>query len=394
MLQKHIILRSQRSLTRDPSTGVLATPRGVEGFSDLQIEVEEISRKKVTDLSDRADVIAVAPVMPMKLVAPVQREEATGSGDTWGVKAVKANTCPFNGDGIVVCVLDTGIDPTHPAFTGVNIIQENFTDEGENDEEGHGTHCAGTILGREVNGTRIGVAPGVKTALIGKVLGRSSGGSSETICSAMMWAIENGAHVISMSLGIDFPGYVKFLITQKKFPPELATSQALGDYRANTQLFASMAELIEARSVMNQATVIVAAAGNESQRDRNADWEIGVSPPAVAKGIISVAAIGESTSGFTVAPFSNTGANIAAPGVNVVSARAGGGLTAMSGTSMATPHVAGLAALWAEKLNKVTGRLTSIALTSRLMASATDDGMKTGFDPFDIGAGVVRAPQR
>jgi subtilisin family serine protease len=392
MSQKHIILRSQRALTRDPSIGVLATPRGME-VGELQVEIEEINRSRVAELSQLSDVVAVAPAMPMQLIAPVAREEAVtaaATGSTWGVKAVKADTSPFTGDGIIVAVLDTGIDAKHPAFAGVNLVQKDFTGEGDGDKEGHGTHCAGTIFGRDVDGNRIGVAPGVKQALIGKVLG-GKGGSSEIICNAMMWAIENGAHVISMSLGIDFPGYVQFLTTQG-LPVELATSQALADYRANTQLFGAMAGLIEARSRMTEASIVVAAAGNESQRNRNLDWEISVAPPAVAEGIISVAAVGESPSGLVVAPFSNTGANIAGPGVKILSAKTGGGLVAFSGTSMATPHVAGLAALWAEKLKK-TGRLNSLVLTSRLIASATDEGMQAGFDPFDIGAGIVRAPQ-
>jgi subtilisin family serine protease len=81
---------------------------------------------------------------------------------------VGADTSPFSGDGIVVAVLDTGIDASHPAFEGVDIVQKDFTGEGVGDQHGHGTHCAGTIFGRTSEGTRIGVAPGVKKALIGK----------------------------------------------------------------------------------------------------------------------------------------------------------------------------------------------------------------------------------
>jgi subtilisin family serine protease len=64
----------------------------------------------------------------------------------------------------------------------------------------------------------------------------------------------------------------------------------------------------------------------------------------------------------------------------------------MSGTSMATPHVAGVTALWAEKIQSVGG-LSVLQLTGRLIGSATTDGLMAGFDPFDIGAGLVRAPQ-
>jgi subtilisin family serine protease len=332
--------------------------------------------------------------MPMKLIAPVEVQdtaEPAAQGSVWGVTAVGADTSPFSGNGVVVAVLDTGIDASHPAFAGVDLIQKDFTDEGNGDQHGHGTHCAGTIFGRTTNGTRIGVAPGVKKALIGKVLG-AGGGASDQIASAIQWAVENGANVVSMSLGIDFPGFVK-LLQQNGLPVELATSRALEGYRANVQLFERLASLIRALGAFAQATVIVAAAGNESQRNINPNFEIAVSPPAVAEGIISVAALGQGNQGLTVAPFSNTGANVSGPGVQIVSAKRGGGLTTMSGTSMATPHVAGVAALWAEKIASSGGALSALQLTARLIGSASTEAMAGEFDPFDVGAGLVRAPQ-
>jgi subtilisin family serine protease len=289
-----------------------------------------------------------------------------------------------------VAVLDTGIDAAHPAFTGVTLVQQDFTNEGNGDQHGHGTHCAGTIFGRDVSGTRIGVARGVKKALIGKVIG-SQGGASDAIVRAIQWAVDNGAHVISMSLGIDFPGLVAAL-QQQGFPAALAASLALEGYRANVQLFERLAALVRTQGAFQQTTLTVAAAGNESQRDVNPKFTIAVSPPAVAEGVISVAALGQSPPGFTVAPFSNTGANVAAPGVQIVSAKRGGGFQAMSGTSMATPHVAGVTALWAEKVASL-GPLSSLQLTSRVVASASFAALAPGFDPADVGAGLVHAPQ-
>jgi subtilisin family serine protease len=167
---------------------------------------------------------------------------------------------------------------------------------------------------------------------------------------------------------------------------------ALEGYRANLLLFERMASLIKAQGAIGQVSLLVAAAGNESRRDVSADFEIGVSPPAVADGVVSVAALGQGSNGFTVASFSNVGARVSGPGVGVMSARAGGGLAPMSGTSMATPHVAGVAALWAERLagaRQLNGQL----LADRLVGSATTEGLEAGFDPEDIGAGLVRAPQ-
>ena len=389
MKSEHIVLRGGGGTTRDVFRGGLAGANAM-ARAEPSVEVVNLERKELARLTRDADVLAVAPVMPMRLIEPreVRDAQAADVADVaWGVQAVKADTSPFSGDGIVVAVLDTGIDAAHPAFAGVELMQQDFTGEGDGDAHGHGTHCAGTIFGRNTSGTRIGVAPGIKRALIGKVLG-AQGGSSERIVSAIQWAAENGAHVISMSLGIDFPGFVKQLQQQGQ-PIELATSLALEGYRANVMLFERMAALVKARV---QTTLIVAAAGNESQREVDARFEIAVSPPAVSDGIISVAALGQGAGGLGVASFSNTGANVSGPGVAIVSARRTGGLATMSGTSMATPHVAGVAALWAEKIMRVAP-LSVMQLTARLVASGSFEGLKAGFDPTDVGAGLVIAPQ-
>ena len=394
MGQQHVILRSSRPLPRRLPTGEAAGPiLESAGPIAMSAEVEDLESRRMPSMLRDPTVVAVAPVMPMKLIAPVDVPGSAAAADTsvpWGITAVGADSSPFSGAGVVVAVLDTGIDASHPAFAGVEVIERDFTTEGNGDRHGHGTHCAGTVFGRSTGNTRIGVAPGVTRALIGKVLG-AGGGSSDRIVSAIQWAVEEGAHVISMSLGIDFPGMVEGL-TAQGFPPALATSRALEAYRANVQLFERLAALIRSQGAFGQTSVIVAAAGNESRRDQDRNFTIAVSPPAVAEGIVSVGALQQGSSGLSVASFSNTGASIAGPGVSITSASPGGGLVAMNGTSMATPHVAGAAALWAEKLSRA-GSLTSLNLTARLIASGVTDGLQPGFDPFDVGAGMVRAPQ-
>lgn len=393
---KQVLLRSKSQVaTSDPFAASSAMARGLDfAPAILNIETEEVDTRDIPLLARDRTVLAMAPVMPMKLIAPLKSELDVVPKlgiETWGVRVIGADKSPYTGYGITVAVLDTGIDSKHDAFSDIKIVEKDFTGEGNGDRNGHGTHCAGTIFGRDVQGMRIGVAVGVKKVIIGKVLGENGGGSTDQILDGIMWAVENGAHIISMSLGMDFPGYVKYLV-EKDYPVELATSLALDAHRANTQLFDRLAALMRTNGNFSQPVIIIAAAGNESRRTLNPDWKISVSPPAVAEGIISVAALDETANGdLVVASFSNAGANVSAPGVSVVSAKAGGGLVSLSGTSMAAPHVAGVAAQWAEKISR-NGRLNATELTARLIGSANTIGFEGGYDPFDIGAGVIRAP--
>ena len=393
MKTTHIILRTDVLATRDVWRGASVLPQQASSLTGLSAETVELERHDIPNLTRDASVLAIAPAMPMRLIAPYDfgQVQAAAPSIAWGVKAVGADVSPLTGAGIVVAVLDTGIDASHPAFAGVELVQKDFTGEGDGDLNGHGTHCCGTIFGRAVNGVRIGVAPGVQKVLIGKVLDKNGGGSSEQIVAAMLWAVDQGAHIISMSLGMDFGGYVKQLVDQG-MPVELATARALEGYRTNTRLFDSLSDYVKARGALSHPTLIVAAAGNESRRDQDPDFEVAVSPPAIAEGIVSVAALGEAPGGYRTAPFSNTGANVSGPGVNIVSAARGGGLRALSGTSMATPHVAGVAALWAQQLDNHNA-LSVFNLIGKLAGTASKEVLGAGFDPFDVGAGIVQAPR-
>lgn len=393
--QNCLILRSQSVIV--PTSDNLLFGAGISSLSlndepdMLEIDEAELTSAERNDLRRDPRTRAIAPPMPMKLIQPVERNAASTAdiGDaTWGVAAVKATQSPFDGSGITVAVLDTGIDPTHPAFANVEIVQRNFTTETDNDLHGHGTHCAGTIFGGSVDGKRIGVAPKVKRALLGKVLGQG-GGSSATIAQAIQWAVNEGAHVISMSLGIDFPGYVDYLVNRQGLNINPATSIALEAYRANINLFTELARYVRAQGLFGQGTLIVAASGNESERP---NYEIAVSPPAAGTGIIAVGALQETESGLKVARFSNNQVDIAAPGVNVISAVPGGELAAMSGTSMATPHVAGVAALWAHRQLQVAGEIRSQRLLAKLIASGTMETLADGVEAEDVGTGIVQAP--
>ncbi|GAA1657227.1 hypothetical protein MMUR_25790 [Mycolicibacterium murale] len=394
--QNTVILRTPGAAARrNPNDGPGASVfEALTPPADITVDVEEqLDRQTLHTILNDPTVVSFAPAMPITLVQPL--EATPGFSDdaavTWGVEAVGATSSPFTGHGVTVAVLDTGIDAGHPAFAGIELVQKDFTGSGSaHDTQGHGTHCAGTIFGRDVDGVRIGVARGVQRALIGKVLG-PGGGGSDTLCEAITWAADQGANVISMSLGIDFPGWVEELVAHNGFSIPVATSIALEQYRANIRLIEQLSNLLGARASFAQTVVVVAASGNESGRTQNPPYEINVAPPAASTGVLAVAALGKGTGGLQIAPFSNTRATIAGPGVDVVSAKVGGGTRPLSGTSMATPHVAGVAALWAEKLT-AAGQLSPVFLQSKLVGSATMTGLAPGTDSLDVGTGLVQAP--
>jgi len=362
---------------RKVADGIPMSPKAGTRSSDMmiQVSVEDAAR---SDLFADPKVEVYAPVLPLRLVEPASREGHRNS-EPWGVVAVGADKSPYSGKGVVVSVLDTGIDAGHPAFAGMELIQKDFTDSGLEDVDGHGTHCAGTLFGRTEG---IGVAPGIEKAIIGKVLGDENGGSTETLFNGIEWAIDQGAQVISMSLGIDFPGYVEVL-AQSLGSVKYATSLALQDYLETIRFFDSLSGLIRAQ---NKRALVIVAAGNES----TPDFPITVSPPASADHFLSVAALQQPSQGeFAVASFSNRGTEIAGPGVDIVSAKSGGGYTTMSGTSMATPHVAGVAALWLEAMGE---RGDDVGDLDLLWSYLRANSKRFGLSAKGIGSGMVQSP--
>lgn len=370
--------------------GAQPATRGPGG--ELSVEQIHETPARVDQLRQEESVQVVAPIMPLRLVEPEESDaEPAGPGSTWGVTAVGADTSPYDGGGITVAILDTGIDAAHPAFADVEIEERDFTGEGNGDTHGHGTHCAGTVFGTDIDGLRIGVARNVDRALIGKVLG-DQGGSTGSILDAINWALQRGAVVISMSLGIDFPGMVEFL-RDRGVADRAATSMALAAYRDNVRAFDTIADLARRLEPLQGGALLVAASGNESRRQaRGASPEtyvVDAAPPSAAEGIVAVGALGQSPDrALEVASFSNANPDLSAPGVDVISADVGAGLRALSGTSMATPHVAGVAALWAQKL------AAEFALNLDLLsANLVGRVAKTGLSLSDVGAGLAYAPQ-
>lgn len=368
----------------------------------------DIVEPMVMEEIDRAHLppeVVSAPVLPITLLEPVEADTdgpdhiETNAGKTaWGIVAVGADRSRYTGAGVKVAVIDTGIDTDHPAFEGVTIKQANFVgpDNDAGDHHGHGTHCAGTIFGRTANGVRIGVAPGITDVLIAKVFAPGVAATTLQLGEAINWAVREGADIISMSLGMDFPGYVESLVENAGYNIRQATSMALKAHADNVEYFGRLADSIRAAQSHGQPVTIVAAAGNESVRGAANPIVLFSSPPATANGVMAVGALARSSSPglHQVAPFSNTDVVCSAPGVNVLSAALGGGLRSLSGTSMATPHVAGLLALHIEKLRAESGGDPTAAelAGARLTAGADTSALVEGWAWRDYGSGLSQAP--
>jgi subtilisin family serine protease len=363
---------------------------------DVVVETAVLSDKDIQHVRQERQVLGVAPSMPLKLISPVAaaddraRTEASADKIAWGITAVGAADAPFTGAGVKVAILDTGIAADHPAFNGVRLTQKDFTGEGDGDENGHGTHCAGTVFGRDVDGTRIGVARGITDVLIGKVLTRRGMGSTANLAAGIHWAVTNNANIISISIGLDFTEFVRKLVEERGFAIAPATSLALSAYRETIRMFDAISQMV--RSAVGQFgnSIVIAAAGNESKRPR---YTIDCAPPAAAEGFISVGALEKHHRGsLKVASFSNTSPRVVAPGARILSANLGGGLTLKDGTSMATPHVAGVAALWLESLRTDNPQVSIRTLDARLTGTASLSRISDPSDRHDSGSGLVRAP--
>ncbi|MDQ3763107.1 MAG: S8 family serine peptidase [Actinomycetota bacterium] len=279
-------------------------------------------------------------------------------GFTWGLQATMVFTSSHTGEGVPVAVLDTGFDFGHPDFTGRDITAQSFVpDELPQDGHGHGTHCVGTSCGPATpSGTRRYGVANQSNIFVGKVLSDQGSGTDTTILAGMSWALANGCRVISMSLGANI--------------------------RTVSQAYDAVG-----RRALNAGTLIVAAAGNNARRRADDLGFVGV--PANSPSIMAVAAV---DSALHIADFSARSApvaggqvDIAGPGVAVYSSwPMPDRYRTISGTSMATPHVAGIAALWSE----ATGA-TGAALWSAVVQAAS----RLPLPSVDVGAGLAQAPQ-
>ncbi|MBJ9111149.1 S8 family serine peptidase [Citrobacter sp. FDAARGOS_156] len=391
-MANYLILKKKPSLNNNIYTSSRNLSSHNLQLDHISLSTESLDEKDISDFIKDPDIEMIAPEMPVSLIKPFSSDKAeTDTHSNWGLDAIKVNDSQYTGKGVKVAILDTGIEKSHSAFSGTKITEKDFTAEGNGDSNGHGTHCAGTIFGRDVNGVRIGIAQGIECAFIAKVLGENGSGASDSLFKAMLWALECKSDIISMSLGFDFPGMVKYKV-DNGWPVELATSTALESYRDNLRMFDSLIKLSRSHAGFGYHPLFVAASGNESRRDDDIKFKISTSLPACAEGVISVAAACKvAIEHYDIASFSNVNVSLSAPGVDIISAWPGNTLKTLDGTSMACPHVAGVAALWWEERRQQRVTPTAKNVTSQLYATARRNFLSSTTE-YDYGQGLVTAP--
>jgi subtilisin family serine protease len=331
-------------------------------FNDLGIallgpEDEEIAKRfKAQKLGATFDTESIVYASPMP----------NSPAGTWGIQQTQTPQSNYTGKNVKVAVLDTGFDLAHPDFAGRSVTHASFVPGvAVQDVHGHGTHCIGTSCGNvDSAGVRYGVAKNAKI-FVGKVLGNDGRGAQSWILNAMSWAANQGCKVVSMSLG----------------SPVNAAGHDSAYERA-------------ARFVMSKGGIVVAAAGNESKRSLGFIAPVG--SPANCPSILAVAALDANMVGgsvvFKVANFScgtkfgNVGnqVDIAGPGVGVYSSwPMPTRYHTTSGTSMATPHVAGLVALLWEQFPAFT--------PDQIIAQLFRNARRLPLPNTDIGVGLATA---
>ncbi|MFF3841366.1 S8 family serine peptidase [Streptomyces sp. NPDC001930] len=294
-----------------------------------------------------------------------RKVQATLERSTKQVHAPEAWAAGYDGTGTKVAVLDTGADAEHPDLKGRIAASENFTDsDSADDRQGHGTHTISTVggSGAASDGRKKGVAPGADL-LNGKVLNDSGSGAASWIIAGMEWAVAQGADVVSMSLGSPVP-------TDCTDPMSLAAEEL----------------------AQNEGTLFVIAAGNSGPTLNT------VSSPGCAPSVLTVGATDRDDS---TAYFSSRGPTIvnhtlkpeiAAPGVGISAAAAGGrgvyAYQSMSGTSMATPHVAGAAAIVKQRHPDWTAQQVKAALVASAETDLPGDVREVGGGRLDVKAAI------
>lgn len=311
-------------------------------FQLIAAEVLSITSAGIEALSQEEDVEYVWPDLPVHICLNTSVPK---------INAPQVWAAGFKGQGIKVAVIDTGIDDTHPDFAGRIVASKSFVGDSARDDNGHGSHVAGIIAGSgaKSGGKYVGVAPEA-SLYVAKVLRANGSGAMSGVMSGIEWAVlEQKVQVINLSLG--------------------GSGSCDG-----TDALSTMCD----EAVQQAGVVVCVAAGNEGPETKT------VGSPGCARRVITIGATDDTD---RIANFSSRGPtadgrtkpDIVFPGVGIIAPQAAGtrlgrvveeGYVSADGTSMATPHAAGVAAL----MLQANPNLSAEQVKTLMMAAAVNIG--------------------
>jgi subtilisin len=349
------LLETLRTTAKGKAAAALPKkPEPFRVYPHLGIVLGTVDKEGLAKLRKDNAVSKVLPAPVLSLIRPTASDAAKAKkGITWGIQALNVPKLwkgGCNGMGVLVGHLDTGVDGKHPALKGAigafaefDLLGQQVANAKAHDTDEHGTHTAGTIAGRAVSGVSFGVAPGAKLASAiviegGNVVARILGG--------MNWVVGKKVRILSMSLGLrGYDGSFLFLV-QLLRRLNILPVFAVGNEGSGTS-----------RSPGNYAEVLSVGAYNE-------------------KGQV---ALFSSSQRFN-RPKDPIVPDLVGPGVDVLSCIPNGRYALMSGSSMATPHIAGLAALLMQAKPKATATQIESAIfrSCRLLTGMTPDRANQG----------------
>ncbi|MBX2987347.1 MAG: S8 family serine peptidase [Bdellovibrionaceae bacterium] len=313
----------------------------------------------IRQLVQDEQIASVRPNRIYRLVRPAQEAPPSAEKFTYGLTKIRLPELQqktqgtLDGRGVRVGILDTGIDASHPDLKGRTILFKDFISGRTTpyDDNNHGTHVAGTIAGGNHSGTAIGVAPGAQL-IVGKIFSASGSANEDDILSAMQWMADPDGN------------------PDTNDAPRLVSNSWGGGRASGDPANEPNCKAVDAWVKLGILPVF--AAGNEGPSAKT------VGLPAACPLALAVGATDENDN---IARFSSRGPvvwsnitlikpEISAPGARVLSSVPGGDYKSYSGTSMATPHVAGLAAL----MFQANPQARSETIAQKLMQGATDLG--------------------
>jgi subtilisin family serine protease len=344
-------------LNRLQDSGRIQTVSELWAANAMVVDADNDLLEELSSVPDIAH-LSLDRVIPLEELPENSGEEVLEEDYTYGLKMLGVDkirkSYGLTGKGVVVGILDSGIDATHKDLAGKVKLWKDFAGNSETPTDGiaHGTHCAGTISGGNASGKQIGVAPGVKL-IVGRIFGDTGSASLAGILEAMNWIADPDGNPNTN----DAPRLI---------------SNSWGGRQGSMESEKSMWNLVQTWRSLN--IVPVFAAGNSGP------WPKTVGTPG---GYPHSYAVGATDSRDQIARFSSRGPiawdgkdyikpDISAPGVDIYSTTPGGNYRKMSGTSMACPHMSGVIALMLE----ANPALTVVKVEELLNSTAKDLGEK------------------